>query len=187
MLRKSDRAIEVTDNDLEEHYRGRGPILAKVRVLQDEGVEIEYVVYYKVSEDSVPSTGKLWMEDNKGRRLDRPVNKPDGWLLHVIYYRGVSVLEYYSRSKNMTSVESEGILLLNAGESHWVKGKPPKDDDNVIEAKVFSVDHYRDDLQVYANVQGDSILLFDPRLDQRIDKLANEKAEREAPESLEGF
>ncbi|MGE9290570.1 MAG: hypothetical protein ACQKBT_06255, partial [Puniceicoccales bacterium] len=103
-----------------------------------------------------------------------------------LYLNNVSVLEYYSRSQSLTEVEIEGVLLRNAGESHWIKGKP-KGGDSVIEAQVFPVDHYREDREVYAKVDGRSILLFNPRLDQRIHQLSLEKAQREAPDSLDGF
>tara|TARA_R100000027_G_scaffold67340_1_gene65647 strand:- start:8501 stop:9040 length:540 start_codon:yes stop_codon:yes gene_type:complete len=177
----------VTDNDLEEHYRSRSQVSKQIETLENEGVEVDYIIYYKVSEDMVPSSNRLWMDDSKGRRSDRPVSKPEGWLLHVIYFKDISVLEYYSRSQSMTEVESDGILIRNVGESRWVKGKPPSDDDTIIQAHVFPVSFYREDLAIYANVKSDSILLFDPRLDERIHRLQTEKAEREAPESLDGF
>ena len=108
-------------------------------------------------------------------------------MLHVVYLNGISVLELYQRSESLTDLEMEGILLRNAGDSRWVKGKVPEGNDSVIEPTVFSANHYREDFGVYANVENEAVLLFDPRLDAKIAKLRAEKAEREAPSSLEGF
>ncbi|MBC2601927.1 hypothetical protein [Puniceicoccus vermicola] len=185
-MRESDRGLEVTDNDLEEFYRSRFPVFEKVQIL-DEEEGIDYVIYYKVSGDLVPSSNRLWKEDSKGRRSDRPEQNPPGWMLHVVYYNGTSVLELYNRSKSLTELEKDGILLRNAEGKRWVKGRIPTDDDSVIAPEVFPANHYREDMGVYANVEGDSVLIYDPRLDQRINELNLERAKEEAPDSLDGF
>jgi hypothetical protein len=176
--------LEITDNDLENFHHRRSPVFNKLRILEDEG--IEYVIYFKRSEDAPSSSVHLWKEDKNGRRSNQPEPSPDGWLLHVAYLNDVSVLEYYWRSRSLTNIESEGILSRNAGDSRWVKGRLPNDD-AVIQPVVFPADHYREDLAIYAKLGGDTIILFDPRLDARINLMNTEKAQEEAPESLEGF
>lgn len=185
LLRESDRGLEVTDNDLEQFYRNRSPFFEDLLILQGQG--LEYAIYYKSADDLNASSNRLWQENDKGRRSDKPVRSPEGWMLHVVYLNGVSVLEFYQRSEELTVLETEGILMRNAGNSRWVKGEVPKGNDSVIEPTTFSANHYREDFAVYANVEDETILLFDPRLDARIAKLRAEKAEREAPSSLEGF
>jgi hypothetical protein len=185
LLRESDRGLEVTDDDLEAFHRSRSPVFAPLRVL--EGEDIQYIIYYKSSDDLIPSSLRLWREDNRGKRSDRPEDKPEGWMLHTVYLNGISVLEFYSRSKPLTELESEGILLRNTGNSRWVKGRVPQNNESAIQPKTFPVNHYREDFGIYANVTGDSVLLFDPRLDQMIESHRLEKAKEEAPDSLEGF
>ncbi len=185
LLQGSDRAMEVTDGSLEEFYQSRAPVRESLRILEENG--LEYTVYYKSGDDVGAASSDLWLRDRSGRRSDRPDPKPDGWLLHVAYLNGVSVLEYYSRSEPLTEIESAGILLRNVGESRWVKGKVPTDDENVIVPRVFPANHYREDFAIYADIQDDSVLLFDPRLDVRVFELNLEKAKEEAPQSLEGF
>jgi len=185
LLRGSDKGLEITDNDLESFYRTRSPVFMDLRILAEEG--LQYKIYYKSADDLVASSNRLWQEDNKGRRSDRPVPKPEGWLLHVAYLNGVSVLELYQRSEELTDVEIEGLLLRNAGETRWVKGSPPAGKEEVILPEVFSANHHRADFGVYADVRRDSVLMFDPRLDSRIHEMELERAEEEGPESLEGF
>jgi len=184
LLRGSDKGLEITDDDLESFYRTRSPIFMDLKILAEEG--LQYKLYYKSADDSNASSNRLWLEDKKGRRSDRPVPKPDGWLLHVAYLNGVSVLELYQRSEELTDVEIEGLLLMNAGDTRWVKG-PPLPGEKVIIPQVFAANHHREDLAVYADIQEDSVLMFDPRLDSRIHEMELERAEEEGPESLEGF
>ncbi len=184
LLRESGRGLEVTDDDLEEFHRGRSPYFEDIQIVDG----VEYVIYFKINEDYKPSSSKLWMTVKKGRdEEDKPIERPEGWLLQVAYLNGTSVFERYLRSKPLTEVETNGILSVNAGSSEWVAASPPEGDESVIQPEVFPANHHRKDLGVYANVKEDEILVFDPRLDKRIAQLKLERAKAEAPVSLDGF
>lgn len=185
LIRESDRGLEVDDNDLEEFHRSRSPFFERLSVLEED--DWDYVVYHKINEDVIPSSQRLWKEDHRGRRSDQPEPRPEGWLLHVAYLNGVSVLEYYIRSKPLTPPETEGILSRNADGSEWKTGRPPKDRTDAVRPRIFPVNHYRADFGVYAAVGSDTILLYDPRLDRRVHETEMEVALEEAPVSLDGF
>ena len=185
LIRQSGRGLEVSDGDLESFHLGRSPAAGPVSAL--EGEKVDFVLYYKINDEVIPTSARLWRKDRNGRRTSNPEPKPDGWMLHVVYLNGVSVLEYYQRSKSLTSVEREGLLARNQGNSGWARGKPPSDDDGVLVPKVFPVNHYRKDFAVYGNLRGDNVLFFDPRLDALVHEKQIEAAEEEAPASLDGF
>jgi len=185
LIRQSGRGLEISDNDLEAFYLGRSPVFGPVSALEEEKVEL--VLYYKTNDDVSPSSAHLWKRDKNGRRSSNPKPKPDGWMLHVAYLNGVSVLEFYQRSKPLTEFETRGLLAANQGETGWVEGKPPADDESVLVPAVFPVNHYRKDFAVYGNLSDDSVLLFDPRLDALIHKKQTETAAEKAPASLDGF
>lgn len=149
--------------------------------------EAEYEVYYKINTTVIPTSKNLWHSDNRGKRSEKPINEPEGWLLHVVYLNGVSVFEFYQRSQNLTEVEKNGILSINKGESEWQEGPVPEQNEDAIQPEIFGYNHHRADFAVYADVSGDSILLFDPRLDQMIKKRDMERAMELAPDSLDGF
>jgi len=183
-MRKSDRGLEINDDELQQFHRNRAPVSGWVGVIAEE---LEYKLYFKTNGDISPSTHWLYNRNANGKRGDKPIPSPDGWVLHVLFLNGVSVLEYYSRSQSLTEVETTGILAFNAGSSNWERGKPPGDDDSVIQPQVLPVNHYRKDLNIYAFISGNSILLYDPRLDERVHQEMVFKAQVDGPASLDGF
>ncbi|MFP4351949.1 MAG: hypothetical protein ACLFRP_01650 [Puniceicoccaceae bacterium] len=185
LIRESGRGLEISDGDLEAFYLARSPVSGPVSAL--EGENVQTVLYYKTNDDLRPSSADLWQRDKNGRRSSNPDPKPDGWILEVVYLNGVSVLELYQRSKPLTDFEIKGLLAANQGRAEWVEGAPPEEDEEVLAPQVFPVNHYRRDLGVYANVSGNSVLLYDPRLDALIDEKQTESAAEKAPASLDGF
>jgi len=185
LVRESGRGLEVSDGDLSAYYLGRSPVAGMTSVLG--GLGLDFVVYYKTNDGTIPTSARLWRKDRSGRRSDNPEPTPDGWLLSVLYLNGVSVMEHYQRSKPLTVVETEGLLARNQGKSEWVVGTPPSDDKKAVVPEIFPVNHYRKDFGIYANVRGDTALFFDPRLDILIREKQLEAAEKEAPVSLDGF
>lgn len=182
-LDESGRGLHITDGDLIDYHRNRSPIGPYAELIP----ETEYEVYYKINTTVIPTSRNLWHADAKGKRSGKPIDRPEGWLLHVLYLNGVSVFEYYQRSQGLTSVEKNGILSINKGESEWEQGRVPKDNEDAIQPQIFRHNHYRADFSIYANVSRDSILLFDPRLDQMIKERELDKAMELAPDSLDGF
>ncbi|MEM0967563.1 MAG: hypothetical protein AAGJ81_15550 [Verrucomicrobiota bacterium] len=184
LLRESGKGLLVKDDDLEDFHRERFDAYGAVLALEDENWE--HVLYFKINETVIPSSARLWIKNDAGRRSEKPNPRPDGWLLHVIYLNGVSVLETYVRSSALTEIETNGILEINSGGSQWMKGAPPEED-GVIQPTVFPANIYTKDFGVYGEMKGNEILLYDPRLDEMIHAARLEKAEEEAPMSLHGF
>lgn len=180
-LKESGRALVVNDGDLLEYHAAHSPVGAYLELIP----EVEYALYYKVTTDFIPTSKNLWEE--AGQRSGRPVRKPEGWLFHVVYLNGVSVLELYQRSRKLSVVERNGILSLNQGQSKWESGRVPEKEEAALKPQILRQNHYLADFSVYGLIGGDSILLFDPRLDQMIHERQLAMDKELAPVSLDGF
>ncbi|WOO39793.1 hypothetical protein [Rubellicoccus peritrichatus] len=138
----------------------------------------EHMVYYKPAEGEQASTDDL------------DVTFPDGWMLHVVYYKGRSVFEAYRRNgAGINRYEESGLLLRTKGESFWknVDGK-----DREETAMGYTME--RDDGEIRANRQGNFMIFYMPEFDLAIktqldeeNAEADELAQEKAPDSLAGF
>lgn len=138
----------------------------------------EHMLYYKPAEAERASTDDL---DDQF---------PEGWMLHVVYYKGRSVFEAYRRNgAAINRHERSGLLLRAKGESFWKNIGPNDREDS---AMGYSME--RDDGEVRANQQGNFMIFYMPEFDLAIkEQMDEEKAENDllaqetAPDSLEGF
>lgn len=185
LLSRESNAIKIGNKELYAHYMKTFPLNNELSSIEDD---IEIVVYYKNAQGQKPIVSKLF----NGNR--RPIDKPRGWLYYVGYMRGKSVIEVFKRSKGISTIESNGILQLNRGNSNWIKGELEKD---ILEDEskkgvpklrpVFRYNLYRSDEAVRASVRGDVLIIFDSDLDKHISKVNYLNEVEEAPNSLSGF
>jgi len=138
----------------------------------------EHELYYKPA------------DDNRASTTDLDVEFPDGWMLHVIYYKGQSVFEAYRRNGSaMSSFEEEGILMRHKNGSHWSRVGERGVTDSAI-----GYNFERADSGLRALKRGEYLILYRPEFDLGIKKQADEAqaeaealAKENAPDSLQGF
>lgn len=136
-------------------------------------------LYFKPAEDDAATTSVFDATDF-----------PDGWLVHVVYYKGRSVFEAYRRNGDgMSKYEEEGLLMLNKGDSHWNRATKEE-----ARQTVLGVNYKRTDGEVFAVKKGQTFIFYMPEFDQGIktqleedQQDADEKARENAPDSVRGF
>ncbi|MFT4901360.1 MAG: hypothetical protein ACI81V_000631 [Lentimonas sp.] len=139
------------------------------------GGSVELRMYYKTADGRNPSSKDL----GKGKSLP-------GWQMHVLYINGKSVCEVYKRSSGMSESELNQLLSVHAGSSYWKKQEKQEEEPEVV--SFFGFEMVRDDGEVRAKkLGGDSIMLFDAKMDEHAKfKSTNDQLEA-APLSVEGF
>ena len=113
---------------------------------------------------------------------------PDGWTIHVVYYKGQSVFEAYRRNgEGMTRFEEEGLLEAQKGGSHWQRVQQANN-------TALGYSFERADGDVRAIRKGPYLIFYRPEFDEGIKtQLDEEKSEKDTEdmekvkESLKGF
>lgn len=179
LLNQERTGIEVRDRQLLDFYQTRVPLSTWATALEDS---VEYVLYFKHNRDIIPTTGSLWEVQGNQRR---PVRQPDGWLHHVFYLRGVSVLEYYERGGALSPVERDGLLSLYSRSVNWKRGNPR--DDEFDPPRTIPANAYLADGSLFAQIAPDHLLVYRPEFDRLLSDEIRRQQEEEAPNSLRGF
>lgn len=181
LLRSSGKGLEIRGDELIQFYRQQSPVYGWIEPIKDD---VDLVIYFKINEDVIPTSGRLW--ETTGNRGRRPIRRPEGWLVYVVYYRGQSVLEYYLRSQALSPYEERGLLSLHGKFDDWKRGRLP-DSEEFRQMSVLPVNRYLPDGSIYASVGNDHVVLYNPRLDELIAERRSELQRKEAPVSLQGF
>ena len=117
---------------------------------------------------------------------DTTVKKLDGWELHVLYVKGVSVLELYKKTSPITEHEIKHLLGLQTGRSFWEESSHEDLPEGKFSALGF--DLKREDGILRANKLGPkAIMLFRSDTDEFFYKSQLKEQLEEAPESIKGF
>lgn len=114
---------------------------------------------------------------------------PDGWDLHVVYFKNISVFEVYRRNgAALTAAEINALLALNRGDSFWNKVNRRE------QQQVWQADFVLEDGTMLASRSGNLLIFYRPEFEaivrERIDemnKLNREDEEQRAPLSVQGF
>ena len=117
---------------------------------------------------------------------DTTVKKLDGWELHVLYVKGISVLELYKKTSPVTEHEIKHLLSLQSGRSFWEESTQ----DDLPEGKFSALgfDMKREDGLLRAKKLGTkAIVLFRSDTDEFFYKSQLKEQAEEAPESVKGF
>ena len=140
-------------------------------------------------EDYFPSSTetRIYFKTHDGRR-PKPtelVNSiPEGWILQVVYYKSISVIEFYQKTGGIDDFEKNHLLDFQRGDSFWVK----KDQESQIEKiGCFSFDYIREDGKTKAKTTHHSILFFSTDFDQALSRAREEELRERAPQSIKGF
>lgn len=129
-------------------------------------------------------------EDSRASRRDLSDAFPEGWTLHVVYWRGQSVFEAYRRNgSNISSFEEAGLLSLVSGDSYWKR--IPREQ---AKPSAFGYNFEREDGRLRALRSNNYLIIFRPEFDELVlQEQETARAEREArdqeraPDSLQGF
>ncbi len=170
-------AVKVSSRDVEAKLDDRSVPYKHLYDHLPEGAEHE--IYFKPAENVKASQGDL--EENRF---------PDGWEVHVIYFKDRSVFEAYRRNgSGITRFEQEGLLSLNKGQSFWKKV-----DKNQAKPSAIGYEYERDDGEVRALRNRNYFILYLPEFDELVFASMEEKrtedeeeAKEKAPDSLAGF
>lgn len=182
-------AGDAYDESAQENLKSRVSYKKIFPHLEKMNQDYEIVVYWKSDDGEAPSKLKL------------PKPMKIGWDYHVVYLKGVSVLEYYKKNGGVkiNDFELSGLFLINA-KSELKPYKPTFTEENPQKKEDKSYIGYN-----YKNESGSIRAMFNPRskidlmifnnkLDQRLlllndsiqseQKIENKKNLRN---SLEGF
>ena len=154
----------------------------------------EQMVYFKTDSNERVNRNDLRREhpDAKKRKKTPKIFRiPDeGWVFHVVYYRGKVVLESYSKARGgINSFERNALLGLNKGKSFWNEADPEDLQDNILR-----FEFERNDKAVRVSSKNDNILFFSPEFSNGINEVHKAEAEeiqktneQTAPSSVSGF
>lgn len=110
-----------------------------------------------------------------------------GWDLHVIYVRGVSVLEFYKRSQALSSYEFNQLLALQTGGTYWTKvnsKEAPEDEP----PSAVGYDMATNDGKIRGKKMGGNGLIFvDAEFDAGLARAYETAQQEDAPTSVNGF
>lgn len=136
------------------------------------------LVYYKQAEDGPrPSTSDLYNERN------RPIPRPPGWMLHVVYGPdNESILEYYERSQPLTKYEIPMLLELQKGDSYWQQVDPHQSKEAAL-----GITYVRQHDGLRAHVTENSILFYKREFGETVQRGIEENKRESAPLSVKGF
>ncbi|WP_309387778.1 hypothetical protein [Cerasicoccus frondis] len=188
-----NRGIVIEDEALIRHYLNQTKFKDALIGVNDRGemgvhenLDLTVGVYYKVVGNERAFESKLIQKE--GRNAGKPVDNPEGWLYFVVYHRGKSVLEAYRHLGGVTQAEINGLLARNQGGSNWARGKLPEENYPDKDYKPFLPHNfYRNDNEVLANHEGDTVTVFMLEIDRHLNKTKQERESESAPDSLAGF
>lgn len=159
-------------DDAVEANRRRGMPYTRFSDYLPSSTEIR--IYFKTDDGRKPTSSEV--DSNK---------MSAGWDLHVVYMSGKSVMEVYKRSQSMTEFEFNQLLAIQGGGSFWKKAE--KEEQKEMKS-AFGVDMVRDDGAVRAKkVSGDTLLVIDAVIDEKLAGLKESDLLGKAPLSVSGF
>ena len=131
---------------------------------------------------------KIYFKTFDGKRPKYPELKhkiPEGWILHVLYYKNVSMLEYYQKSEVIDEFEQSNLLDIQKLNSFWVQRKK---EDKGKQNGCFDFDFMRDDQRVKVKLLGKSSILFVMNeFDEALSTAKDNTLQKSAPQSVKGF
>lgn len=164
-LIQSGPGLEYGREERDRKIDGRIPYQV---VLDNFTGEIEVKVYFKPASNQRVRPSQL---------RDNP--RMPGWDLHVIYYRGISVLEAYIRNgQAMSEFEWRGLLVANQGGSHWQQKRPDDPTEHIFSYQFQTADGRKRALR-----QGNNAIFYMVEFEELV---VAERSEQ-APDSLAGF
>ena len=154
--------------------RLRGMPYMKYMDFMPDSIEIR--IYYKSEDGRKPKSS-----DMEEKRVH------PGWDIHVLYVRGISVLEVYKRSQPMTDPEMKLLLTTLAQGSYWKKVES-KGSDKEVAPSAFGFNMERKDGKVRGKRVGqDMVIVFDVDFDSRLAEMQILDDQEQAPISVNGF
>ena len=133
----------------------------------------EIRLYYKTMDGRRPKPSEL---ENR---------VPEGWVLHVIYYKGVSVLEVYQKNGKIDEFEKNHLLDFQRENSFWVETSKEA---SIQTASCFQHDFIRNDQTTKAKILGNSsMIFFSSDFDLALARAKEEEQRKSAPDSIKGF
>lgn len=158
----------------------------------------EVKIYFKPADGRRPKPGELVNSkliqafDRRSpprkpiKDQDTTVKKLDGWELHVLYVKGISVLELYKKTSPITEHETKNLLNLQSGRSFWAESTP--DDLPIGRYSALEFNLKREDDFLRANkLNSKAIMIFRSDTDEFFYKSQFKESIKTAPQSIEGF
>lgn len=138
----------------------------------------KHCIYFKRAEDVTVSRSDL-----------DAAPFPDGWDLHVVFFKNISVFEAYRRNgSGLTAAEVSALLMLNRGDSFWQRVNRRE------QPQVWPADFVLDDGSMLASRMGNILVFYRPEFEgivrQQVEverEAAKEAEEQRAPSSVLGF
>jgi len=167
-------------------FRSGGLQIKEDGIVQQKQSGIPYLKF----EPYFPSSTeiRLYYKTFDGRRpkpseLENRV--PEGWVLHVIYYKGISVLEVYQKNGKIDEFEKKHLLDFQRANSFWVEES--KESANQT-SSCFQHDFIRNDQTTKAKILGTtSMMFFSSDFDLALARAKEEEQRKSAPDSIKGF
>lgn len=134
---------------------------------------------------------RLYFKTLDGRRpkpseVENPQNL-EGWDVHVIYYKEISMLEIYEKNQPISEFEMIHLLNLQSGDSFWQKTKL-NDPEEKVPASSFGFDMIRDDQKIRAKrINASTLMFFSTDFDEGLARAKKDDLEEKAPDSVYGF
>ena len=167
-------------------FRSGGLQIKEDKLIEQKQRAVPYLKF----EPYFPSSTeiRLYYKTLDGRRpkpseLENRV--PEGWVLHVIYYKGVSVLEVYQKNGKIDAFEKTHLLDFQRANSFWVEVSK---EESIQTESCFQHDFIRDDQTTKAKILGNSsMIFFSSDFDLALARAQEEEQRKSAPESIKGF
>ena len=167
-------------------FRSGGLQIKEDKLIEQKQRAVPYLKF----EPYFPSSTeiRLYYKTLDGRRpkpseLENRV--PEGWVLHVIYYKGVSVLEVYQKNGKIDAFEKTHLLDFQRANSFWVEVSK---EESIQTESCFQHDFIRDDQTTKAKILGNSsMIFFSSDFDLALARAQEEEQRKSAPESVRGF
>lgn len=167
-------------------FRSGGLQIKEDKLIEQKQRAVPYLKF----EPYFPSSTeiRLYYKTLDGRRpkpseLENRV--PEGWVLHVIYYKGVSVLEVYQKNGKIDAFEKTHLLDFQRANSFWVEVSK---EESIQTESCFQHDFIRDDQTTKAKILGNSsMIFFSSDFDLALARAQEEEQRKSAPESIRGF
>jgi hypothetical protein len=110
---------------------------------------------------------------------------PEGWILHVVYYKGLSMIEVYQKSGAIDDYEKAFLMDFQRGQSFWTNDS---EEDQEEKTNCFAYDFIRDDKKAKVKINGkSSLLFFSTDFDRALAEAKKKELEELAPDSIKGF
>ena len=144
-------------------------------------------------EDYFPSSClvKVYFKTLDGRRpkpseVENPKNL-EGWDVHIVFYKGISMLEIYKKNQGISEFEIVHLLNLQSANSFWLKTSSKELQEEAPDSS-FGFDMIRDDGKVRAKrLNASTLMIFSSDFDEGLARARREDLEEKAPESINGF